>query len=98
MNHQIIGPKFVFVIAVITFLAVLFFTFTIVHVGYANCQDIQTLNTNATLSLHRALKSLDSISYYKNHPDEKAQQIIVIKQQLKEFAPQSCRHIFTPWG
>ena len=56
----------------------------------AACVRIEALKSVARSQLHRGLKTLPTLTYYKEHPDELADARAQIHQQLHEFRPVKC--------
>ena len=59
-------------------------------VDHGTCVQVQAINAQIEVSLHRSLKSIPTISYYKNHPDELAKVIEQTQEQIELFQPHSC--------
>ncbi len=62
-----------------------------------NCQSIQKLNSYVYVGTQRALKSLPTIAYYKEHPNELAYQVQQLKEQEKFFKPKACANWYEWW-
>ena len=56
----------------------------------AACVRIEMLKTGFRGSLNRGLKTLPTLAYYKTHPRELADQVRLIENQIKEYAPSKC--------
>lgn len=55
------------------------------------CVAVNKVNTTIETTLHRSLKTLPTITYYKEHPDELVQQIALVRQEITEFKPLKCK-------
>jgi hypothetical protein len=57
----------------------------------SRCNDLQDLRAYVLGSTNRAIKSLPTISYYREHPDERANALANLTQQRDEFStPLDC--------
>ena len=56
----------------------------------AACVRIESLKSLARSQIERALVTLPTLSYYKEHPEELAVAVRQIHRQLREFAPVTC--------
>jgi hypothetical protein len=59
-------------------------------VDHATCVRVSRINAQIEVSLHRSLKSIPTIAYYKNHPEELAKVIDQTQEQIELFRPVSC--------
>ena len=81
----------------ITFCAVLILTIVALVFLYAadksqgRCSDLQDIRSYVLQSTNRAIKSLPTIAYYKEHPEEQARALGNLQSQRQEFsAPLDC--------
>lgn len=57
----------------------------------SRCNDVQDLRSYVLGSTNRAIKTLPTISYYRDHPDERDAALNNLEQQRQEFAtPLDC--------
>ena len=54
------------------------------------CEAVENLDAVISQTLRRSKKNLDTLSYYKTHPGEKAEQERQIDKTLALFAPHPC--------
>lgn len=54
------------------------------------CVAVNNINTVITQTLRRSLANVPRLSYYKQHPDELAQQEAEIRREIRRFKPRTC--------
>jgi hypothetical protein len=55
------------------------------------CDDLQNLRAYVLASTNRTIRALPTISYYQEHPEERARALQNLEQQREEFAtPLDC--------
>lgn len=55
------------------------------------CVAVNRLDATIETSLKRSLKTIPTLSYYKQHPKEKATVLSQVRQEIASFQPQNCR-------
>ena len=54
------------------------------------CVAVNKLDTTIETSLRRSLKTIPTLSYYKQHPKEEATVLAQVHQEIASFEPQNC--------
>ncbi len=62
----------------------------IARVAMSNCRAIEHLKAYAYSTAVRSLKTLPTLAYYKQHPDELKPALTQVREQRDYFAPQTC--------
>ncbi len=62
----------------------------IARVAMANCRAVEHLKAYAYSTAVRSLKTLPTLAYYKQHPEELVPVLEQVRQQRDYFAPQTC--------
>lgn len=57
---------------------------------HVDCVRIEALKGVVRTQLRRALETLPTITYYKQHPVELGRQEALIQRELRDFAPSDC--------
>jgi hypothetical protein len=60
------------------------------QVNHDICVASNHQNEAISNSLHRSLKTIPTLSYYKQHPAERDRALAEIHHQLRVFAPRNC--------
>ena len=60
------------------------------HSSITSCQRVDKLELIAQASDRRALTTLPTLAYYREHPDELKDQIQILNDQIAAFTPESC--------
>ena len=82
----------IIVVCTTVIILVVFVMFTYAsNKSQGRCEDLQSLRSYVLHSTDRAIKSLPTIAYYKEHPEEQARALGNLQSQRQEFsAPLDC--------
>lgn len=60
------------------------------RVNHEVCLAVNNINGAITQTIRRSKKNLDRLAYYREHPDERAEQLREIDRTLSDFKPRTC--------
>lgn len=69
-------------------------SFIVVRNVSRNCNQIEALKAQIEVSIQRSIKTLPTLTYYKEHPSELQSALNQARQAAKQFAPSKCAGIF----
>lgn len=66
-------------------------------VARGSCRDVEEIKAYVAAAITRSVETLPTIDYYREHPDELAEQLARLRQQADDFKPSTCPGVL-PWA